>query len=224
MCDSDRDLAIAAGISTPDRFVTIHNAMPDVDARLRADPGSEPPHLLMVARFAAQKDHETLFHGLSTLLDLEWTLDLVGTGPREEACRELARTLGLAERVRFLGMREDVPELMAACQVYLLISHWEGFPRSILEALRAGLPVVATNVGGVREAVIDDVTGFLAPEGDREFLAAKLRHMIEAPSLRVAMGEAARRHYERHFTFDRLVEETLALYGSLVEKASGERG
>lgn len=224
VCDSDRDLAIAAGISGPDRFVTIHNAMPEVDAGLRARPGSEPPHLLMVARFAAQKDHETLFHALSTLLDREWTLDLVGTGPREEDCRELAATLGLAERVRFLGMREDVPELMATCQVYLLISHWEGFPRSILEALRAGLPVIATNVGGVREAVIDDVTGFLVPEADREFLAAKLRQMIEAPSLREAMGVAARQHYERHFTFDRLVEETLALYESLVGTVSGGRG
>jgi glycosyltransferase involved in cell wall biosynthesis len=220
VCESDRDLAIAAGVSSPDRFVTIHNAMPDVDTGLRADPSSEPPHLLMVARFAAQKDHETLFRALSDLLDLEWTLDLVGTGPLEEACHELAGTLGITERVRFLGMREDVPELMAASQAYLLISHWEGFPRSILEALRAGLPVVATNVGGVREAVIDDVTGFLVPENDAAFLATKLRALIADPALRVSMGEAARAHYEKHFTFGRLVEETLELYETLLDEAA----
>lgn len=217
VCESDRDLAISAGLSSADRFVTIHNAMPDVGIELHADPGSGPPHLLMVARFALQKDHETLFHGLSSLLDLEWTLDLVGTGPREEACRGLADSLALTDRIRFLGMREDVPELMAAAHAYLLISHWEGFPRSILEALRAGLPVVATNVGGVREAAIDDVTGFLVPEGDHLFLAAKLRSLIEDPALRAGMGEAARSHYEKHFTFERLVEETLALYESVAD-------
>jgi glycosyltransferase involved in cell wall biosynthesis len=113
-------------------------------------------------------------------------------------------------------MREDVPELMAESQAYLLISHWEGFPRSILEALRGGLPVVATNVGGVREAVIDDVTGFLVPEADDDHLAAKLRALVESSSLRSAMGSAARAHYEAHFTFDKLVKKTVALYESVL--------
>jgi glycosyltransferase involved in cell wall biosynthesis len=216
VCESDRELAIASGLSNPDRFVTIHNAMPDVGVDLRADPGVDPPRLLMVARFAPQKDHETLFRALATLVDLDWTADLVGSGPLEEALRSMAISLGLSERVRFLGMREDVPHLIAGSQLYLLISHWEGFPRSILEALRGGLPVVATDVGGVREAVIDGDTGFLIPEDDDTLLADRLRRLLEDPALRATMGRAARNHYEAHFTFDRLVRESLALYESVL--------
>lgn len=216
VCDSDRELAIASGLSSPDRFVTIHNAMPDVGADLHADPGADPPRLLMVARFAPQKDHKTLFRSLSTLVDLEWTLDLVGSGPLEETLRSMAMSVGLSDRIRFLGMREDVPDLIAGSQLYLLISHWEGFPRSILEALRGGLPVVATGVGGVQEAVIDGDTGFLIPEDDDALLADRLRRLLEDPALRVTMGGAARTHFETHFTFDRLVRESLALYESVL--------
>lgn len=214
VCESDRELAIASGLSSPDRFVTIYNAMPDVGADLHADPTVDPPSLLMVARFAPQKDHKTLFQSLSTLVDLDWTLDLVGSGPLEDALRSMAKSLGLSDRVRFLGMREDVPHLIAGSQLYLLISHWEGFPRSILEAMRGGVPVVATDVGGVREAVSDGDTGFLIPEDDDALLADRLRRLLEDSALRVTMGRAARNHYEAHFTFDRLVRESLALYES----------
>lgn len=216
VCESDRDLAISSGLSEPERFVTIHNAMPDVDPDLHADPAVDPPRFLMVARFAAQKDHETLFRALGGLRGLEWQMDLVGTGPREKEVRAMVDELGLSDRVRFLGMREDVPELISGSQAYLLISHWEGFPRSILEALRAGLPVVATNVGGVRESVIDGVTGYVIGRNDHATLAARLRELIERPDLRKSMGDAARGHYEAHFTFDRLVDETLALYESVL--------
>ena len=215
VCESDRELAIASGISNADRFVTIHNAMPDVDENFRADPSVVPPRLLMVARFAPQKDHATLFRALANLTDLDWSLDLVGSGPLEESVRALAGSLGLSERIRFHGLREDVPELIAGSQIYLLISHWEGFPRSILEALRGGLPVVATDVGGVREAVIEGDTGFLIPENDDVRLADRLRTLVADPALRASMGQAARAHYEAEFTFDRLVAEALSLYESV---------
>jgi glycosyltransferase involved in cell wall biosynthesis len=216
VCESDRQLAIDSGVSNPNRLVTIHNAMPDVESDLRADPAAVPPRLLMVARFAAQKDHATLFRALANLTDLEWTLDLVGSGPLEASVRTLAGSLGLSERVRFLGMREDVPELIAGSQLYLLISHWEGFPRSILEALRGGLPVIASDVGGVREAVIDGDTGFVVPENDDVLLADRLKQLIEDADLRATMGRAARDHYEAHFTFDRLVRETLETYDTVL--------
>lgn len=216
VCESDRQLAIDSGVSDPERFVTIYNAMPDVADSLRADPSANPPRLLMVARFAPQKDHATLFRALATLLDLDWTLDLVGSGPQEETVRALAGSLGLSDRIRFLGMREDVPRLIAESQAYLLISHWEGFPRSILEALRGGLPVVATDVGGVREAVLDGGTGFIVPENDDVLLADRLKLLIEDPDLRARMGRAARAHYEEHFTFDRLTDEALSLYETVL--------
>jgi len=218
VCESDRQLAIAAGVARPERLVTIHNAMPDVGPEFRADPSVAPPHLLMVARFAPQKDHDTLFRALAELMDLEWSLDLVGTGPDMDVTEARAKDLGLNSRIRWLGMREDVPELIARSQIYLLISNWEGFPRSILEAMRAGLPVVATDVGGVREAVLDGDTGSLVPRGNEKVLATRLRALVSDPELRARKGAAARRHYEAHFTFDRLVKETLALYRSVLNE------
>ena len=218
VCESDRQLAIDSGVSKPDRFVTIHNAMPDVSESLRADPSAVPPRLLMVARFAAQKDHATLLRALATLLELDWRLDLVGSGPQEESIRALARSLGLLDRIRFLGMREDVPDLIAKSQVYLLISHWEGFPRSILEALRGGVPVVATDVGGVREAVVDGDTGYLVPENDDVLLADRLQLLLGDSALRSTMGRSARAHYEAHFKFERLMRESLQLYDSVLQE------
>jgi len=216
VCESDRELAIAAGVARPERLVTIHNAMPDVGPELRADPSASPPTMLMVARFAPQKDHETLFRALAELTDLDWSLDLVGTGPLMETVESRAQSLGLTSRIRFLGMREDVPELIARSQVYLLISNWEGFPRSILEAMRAGLPVVATDVGGVREAVLDGETGSLVPRGNEAALATRLRALLADPEVRARKGSASRGHYENHFTFDRLVSETMDLYRSVL--------
>jgi len=221
VCESDRQLAIESGVSDPGRFVTIHNAMPDVEDGLRADPATQPPRLLMVARFAPQKDHATLFRTLATLLELDWRLDLVGSGPLEESVRALAESLGLSDRVNFLGMREDVPDLMAKSQAYLLISHWEGFPRSILEALRGGLPVLATDVRGVREAVVEGETGFVVPENDDVILADRLKQLIQDSDLRATMGQAARDRYVAHFTFDRLILESLRVYESTLAETRG---
>jgi len=222
VCESDRRLAIASRIARPERLVTIHNAMPDVGLELRSDPSAYPPRLLSIARFAPQKDHDTLLRALAELADLEWSLDLVGTGPLQEQAERQAASLGLSPRVHFLGLREDVPELLAGAQIYLLISNWEGFPRSILEAMRAGLPVAATDVGGVREAVLDGETGFVVPRGNELVLATRLRELISDPGRRARMGASAREHYESHFTFERLAEETLALYGAVLSEARGE--
>ena len=220
VCESDRQLAIRSRLAGEDHLVTIHNAMPDVDETLRAQPGKSPPRLVMVARFAQQKDHPALLRALSDLLDVDWRLDLIGTGPLQVQVRALAQSSCMASRICFLGLREDVPELLAGSQLCLLISNWEGFPRSILEALRSGLPVIASDVGGVREAVVDGETGFLVPQRDEDCLRDRLRRLITDAELRVRMGAAARAHYEENFTFDRLLKQTLALYEATLRRPS----
>lgn len=216
VCESDRIAAIRARIASNDRLVTIHNAMPDIDEKLRARPVNSPPRLVMVARLSHWKDHPTVLNALSGLNDLEWELELVGEGPLRGQLEEQVRNLGLTSRVNFIGFRRDVPERMAEAQVFLLISKWEGFPRSILEAMRAGLPVVATDVGGVKESVVDGTTGFVIPSGDADRLRECLRKLITNSGLRVRMGEAGRARYEEMFTFDRLVEKTMKVYESVV--------
>jgi glycosyltransferase involved in cell wall biosynthesis len=120
--------------------------------------------------------------------------------------------------VNFLGFRRDVSARLAAAQVFLLTSKWEGFPRSILEAMRAGLPVVATDVGGVQESVVDGVTGFVIPRGDTAHLRECMHKLIIDADLRVRMGEAGRTHYENNFTFDHLVKKTTKLYEVVLER------
>ena len=216
VCESDRRAALRARVAPDDRVVTIYNAMPEIDASLRARPGVSPPRLVMVARLSHWKDHPTLLRALADLKDLDWHLDLVGDGPLRGQVEELTHQLGLSSHVTFHGFCRDVPERLAEAQVFLLISKWEGFPRSILEAMRAGLPVVATDVGGVRESVVDGTTGFVVPRGDVDHLRACLHQLITSPELRVRMGAAGRARYEEKFTFDQLVERTTKIYESVL--------
>ena len=212
VCESDRKAAVRARVTSSDRLVTIHNAMPDIDETLRAKPGVSPAKLVMVARLSRWKDQPMLLHALAGLKDLDWHLEFVGDGPLRSELEELTHSLGLTSRVTFLGFRRDVSERLAEAQVFLLTSKWEGFPRSILEAMRAGLPVVASDVGGVQESVVDGLTGFVIPRGDGARLRECLRQLITSSELRIKMGEAGRARYEEMFTFDRLVKRTTKVY------------
>ncbi len=172
--------------------------------------------LLMVARFQEQKDHTSLLKALARLQDLSWTLELVGDGPGMPAAQQLALELGIEDRIDFAGQQMDVPQRMERADIYLLISNWEGFPRSIIEAMRAGLPVVASDVGGCNESVDDSKTGFLVPQGDVERLREKLALLISRPELRRELGAAGRRRYEAEFTFQHMYRRTLELYREVI--------
>ncbi len=218
VCDSDLDAAVRTRLTAPARLVSIPNAMPETADSLRAVPGRTPPKIIMVARLSRQKDHGTLFHALGQLRDLEWTLELVGDGPLREEVEAAAQSAGIASRVDFAGFRPDVAERLADSQIFVLASNWEGFPRSILEAMRAGLPVIASDVGGVRESVLDGETGFVVPSGDAAALADRLRTMISDAELRTQMGEAGRALYQRRFALGRLIDETTAVYRAVMDR------
>ncbi len=180
--------------------------------RGKGDRDEEAVRLVMVARFTAPKDHRTLLLALGALRDLPWRLSLVGDGPGLPEARAAARSLGLAEKVFFLGMREDTLDILAAGDIFILSSAREGFPISILEAMRAGLPVVASAVGGVGEAVVDGESGLLFPAGDAESLCKSLERLITEPDLRRSMGAAGRKRYQEQFTLEQMAEKTLSLY------------
>jgi len=220
VCDFERDIALAHRIGRIDQQVVVHNGMPDVPQEFRSDPTRQPPRLAMVARFEPQKDHDTLLRALTTCLDLPWELQLIGDGPLQGACRERAAALGLGDRVVFAGARRDVAELLSQSQVFVLSTRWEGFPRSILEAMRAGLPVVASAVGGVHEAVADGRSGFVVPSRADTPLAERLRTLLGDPALRARLGEEGRRRYEARFTFEAMLARTLEVYATLVPEAA----
>ncbi|MCX7655152.1 MAG: glycosyltransferase family 4 protein [Treponemataceae bacterium] len=205
------------------KMQVIHNGMPDTrDREIHHSPLSSsrvrmfsPPgqvELVMIARFQEQKDHPTLFKALAALHKYSWHLTLIGDGPRMAWAQEEVRRLGFAERVTFTGQIPSVTEYLQKADIYLLISHWEGFPRSILEAMREGLPVIASDVGGAQEAVLHGTTGFLVPRGHVESLIDHLKTLLENPELRQRMGHAGRIRFEQHFTFEVMYRQTKAVW------------
>lgn len=217
----DRDLALKHRIAPARKIVAVHNGMPDVGPQFRADPGRCPPHLVMVARFEEQKDHSTLLRALGRLVAMPWTLELIGDGPLLDDARELARALGIADRVQFAGARHDVAHRLARAQLFLLISHWEGFPRSILEAMRAGLPVVASRAGGAAESVEHGVTGAVVRPREVGELVQALEPLLADAELRQRLGSGGRQRYEAFFTFDHMLAHTIGVYEQILAARAG---
>ena len=213
VCHYDRELALAAGIAPAERITTVHNGMPFLPVVQRNASAPGPVRIGMVARFDQQKDHETLISALGRLRHKNWCLQLIGGGDSSKVVR-MAAGLNLLDRIECLGEQSNVPELLAKLDVFCLISKWEGFPRSILEAMRSSLPVVASDVAGVREAVEDGVTGYLVPVSNDRLLAKSLEYLIDSPTVRIAMGNRARVKFENRFTLDHLLKPTLHLYES----------
>jgi glycosyltransferase involved in cell wall biosynthesis len=219
----ERDLALRWGIAGPEKLQVIHNGVRDVAASLRAAPASRPVRIVSVARMEPPKDYRTLLEALSSLRADDWELELVGGGPQEQSARELAAALGIGGRVRWAGYQPDPSALLARAQIFVLSSLSEGFPRSILEAMRAGLPVVASDVGGVCEAVVNGANGYLVPKQKPAALARGLEKLLKDDSERQRLGAAARRTYEERFRFERMFEKTLVLYATVRDNIHAAR-
>lgn len=212
--EAERELALAAHVADPKKLHVVHNGVHDVPPELRADPAARPPRIAVVARLEPPKDHTTLLAALARLRGVEWELDLIGGGPLEPAARAQAEALGLSGRIHWLGYLPDPAPVLARASLFALCSRSEGFPRSVLEAMRAGLPVAASDVGGVREAVTHGETGLLVPPGDVDAFTEAVGKLLADAALRKHLGRAGRQYYERSFTFDRMLESTLTIYAA----------
>jgi glycosyltransferase involved in cell wall biosynthesis len=212
VCEFERDCARQFGIGSTQRLEVVHNGIAELSLARVRPVDAQPPTLIMVARFAAQKDHDTLLQALSGLAGMEWTLLLVGAGELEAYVASQVKELGLANRVRILAPETDVNRLLMEVQIFVLSTHFEAFPISILEAMRAGLPVVATHVGGVPESVRHEETGLLVSHRDAIGLRDTLARMVANPALRLALGSAGQRLWATHFTAGTMAARTLEVY------------
>jgi glycosyltransferase involved in cell wall biosynthesis len=170
---------------------------------------------LALGRFETAKDYPNMLRGFAQVLQQvpEAMLLLAGRGSLQGGLEALAQSLGTGGRVRFLGMRQDVPELMSAADGYVMSSAWEGMPIVLLEAASAGLPIVATRVGGNHEVVCHEESGFLVQPGDSQALAdAMLRLMGLSDAQRRSMGERGRDHVRTEYGLSRMVERWEDLY------------
>lgn len=213
VCRSNFEMARKRKVVNARNHVAIWNGMPDTTEQARHH-GSGPVRLLMTARFVDQKDHETLVRALGRI-DGNWHLTLAGDGPKREEIEHLTQVLGLQDRIDFLGDSDQIPALLAKSDVFVLTTRYESLPLSIIEAMRARLPVVATNVGGIAELISDGVNGFLVPSANQESLREALTRLIACPEGRRRMGELGRARYERDFRLETMLGGVLALYRDL---------
>jgi glycosyltransferase involved in cell wall biosynthesis len=167
-----------------------------------------------VGRLEPQKDYPTFLAAAArvaaALPDVDFVI--VGDGALRADLETTARRLGIAERVRFLGLRHDVPAVLAGVDVLALTSRWEGLPNVVIEAMATGAVVVATDVGGCRELIASGETGVLVPPGNPEAVADALLGVLADPERAARQAVAARRRIEREFTLAAMVEKTSRVY------------
>jgi glycosyltransferase involved in cell wall biosynthesis len=214
ICVSERELAagLAAGTCAADRTVVIPNAVDVAGAPRSQAVARERPLILAVGRLKGPKDFPTLVRALGKLTPGSFDALIVGDGPDRGRLEEEIAALGLQGRVRLTGERRDVPELLARADVFVLSSASEGMPVSVLEAMAAGLPIVASRVGGVPEQIADSETGLLVEPGDPDELAASLMRLIQDPDLRRSLGAAARARAEQAFDLEPFRRAHVELY------------
>jgi sugar transferase (PEP-CTERM/EpsH1 system associated) len=220
--ESSRALLKTEGV--PDKSIlTIHNG---IDAarfligedrwgmRDRLGLAREQPLIGIVARLDPIKNHTALLRAMKQVIASypEAMLLVIGDGPARAELEQARRELGLAGNVRFLGNRDDVPELLAALDVVVLCSHSEGLSLTLLEESAAGKSIVATAVGGNGEIIEDGGSGLLVPLGDDVALTAAICGLLADPERALALGQAARLRYLREFTLERMVSRYAALY------------
>jgi sugar transferase (PEP-CTERM/EpsH1 system associated) len=210
--DLVRELRIPA-----DRFEVFYNGV-DVERFQRGQTRGAPRDtggLLIgsVGRLAAVKNYALLLHAIARLPEApSCRLVLIGEGPERAALKELAAQLGLERRVEFSGHRDDVPQLLQGLDIFVLPSLSEGMSNTLLEAMAAGLPVVASDVGGNRELIESERSGLLFPSGDVAALAEQLGRLLGDADLRARLGRAAALRARSEFSMEAMLARYASLY------------
>jgi L-malate glycosyltransferase len=201
-------------------IATIDAARPGAEVRRELGLPQGVPIIGLVGRLDHWgKGHKELFEAMAGLKE-RYPIHalIIGGGRRRKEVRALAASLGLADIVHFLGHRRDVPDLLNAMDIFILPSYSEGVSLALLEAMAAGLPVIASEVGGNPEVVTDGETGLIIPSRDAGALAQALERLLTDPAWGKAMGENARSHVVANYSLERLGREINGIYDELVKK------
>lgn len=208
---------------------TVHNGVPDKAnaalewrhiARTQWNL-NDAPVIAMVARFEKVKGHDVALRALAKLRHRDWNLLLAGSTNTSWAIqmKKLAEELDITNRVHFLGHIEDVERVYSCADIVVAPSRREALSLTLLEAASFSIPIVAADVGGIGEAVLDKESGFLVPPENVDALSLALEQMTKDADLRIRLGSAGRRHYEKQFTIGAMAEKTIAVYKELSEVA-----
>ncbi len=226
VCESERQVALEARVGRPEQLVVIPNGIefgpaPEVDRTAKlAELGlsNHPRLILCVGDYRAQKGHAAAMIAMEGVMAKVDRAHLLIAG-EEEPMGQIRRLvtinlerMGVAGRVHSLGPREDVPELLAVCDVVCQPSLWEGCPYAVIEAAGMGCAIVGSDIPGIRDIVQDGKTGWLFPVGDHKALARTLVAALSDRRERLKRGAAAAWFVRQHYTLERMVELTGELY------------
>jgi glycosyltransferase involved in cell wall biosynthesis len=201
---------------------TYQSSLGQVQARARLGLPEAVPVLVVIAQLIPRKGHRFLLQALPEILvrHPHTRVLFAGEGESEAELKAQVQDMGLAACVQFLGYRDDIGDVLRACDVLVHPATMEGFANVAMQAMAAGLPVVSSAVGGMPESVRDGVTGLLVPPQDPAALAAAIVKLLDDASLRERLGRQGREIVQREFTTDVMVEGNLAVYRALLGSAA----
>lgn len=220
--DAVRDFHVRAGLPAT-KLVTIHYGLDDVPAApsevtpQQLGVPEDAPLVLAIGRLIEQKDHETLLAAFARVARPEARLAILGWGRLEETTRARADALGIGERVLLPG-RVEPSAWLARANVFAHTSRWEGFGIVLLEAMLAGLPVVATRASAIPEIVVDGETGLLVEPGDVEGVARSLNELLGDSERARRLGAAGRERAHAEFSVARMTDRTIRVYESVLAR------
>jgi glycosyltransferase involved in cell wall biosynthesis len=220
VCEAERRIALGAGLDLGERFAVVHNGC-------RPCPAPPAPHAApvvgTVSTLRPAKRLDVLLDAAPHILAAvpEATVRIAGDGP--EGGRLRAHPAAADSRVVFVPFAPPAARQLRELDVFVLCSGWEAFPIGVLEAMACGVPQVASDVGGVREAVVPE-TGLVVPPGDPPALAEAVIALLRDPARRAAMATASRARHAERFTVERMVAETAAVYARALSTPRGRRG
>jgi len=208
VADAERELARVLPIAES-RIHVIRNGIADTSAR--AEPGMPLRRIVMVARFAAPKRPDIVVEAFARANLPDCELVMAGDGPQLPAVRALAEKLAPG-RVSFPGNVQEIAALLASAQAFVLVSDHEGFPLSVLEAMRAGLPIIASDLPGIRDQLDGGQCGILLDDRRPDALAEAFRALAADATHRTRLGHSARKQWEQHYGIEPMIKATWAIY------------
>jgi glycosyltransferase involved in cell wall biosynthesis len=217
-----KDIYLRHGVGAPEAYETIYSGMPlgeyleagamgeDERAAVREELGYQPQHqvVAMAARLEERKGHVYLFEAVRRVLPAhpELRVLVLGDGPLRDALAWQVTAMGLAGVVRFAGHRHDLPRVLAACDVSVLTSLWEGLPRVLVQSAAAGKPILTFDVEGAWEVVRDGANGFIVPSRDVDAFTLRLRTLLDDRARARALGRAGRERVGERWTVETMLE------------------
>ena len=217
IADADRQFALKMGVIDANKMKLIYHGIkvPNDVSEVNREQNALFT-MVMSARFQSQKDHETLIYALVPLKHLPWQLFLLGDGVLLDEIKQKVEELGLGDKIYFEGAVDNVTEYLQKAHLFLLITNWEGLPLSILEAMAHSLPIIATDVAGIKEEVWHGKNGFLVSRKDRQEVTEAIRTLYFDRGLRTEMGKKAKEIFNLRFRMDLMTEKTIELYREIL--------